>query len=477
MRLACRPVRALATVAVLPATLLAAAPDVSPREVSSAETEVSAEVTPGWNLFSEQQDIQLGQEAATAFEAQVELVRDGTLDRYLVRLGDRLLQGRPDANYPFRFEVIADSGLHAFAFPGGLVYVTAGMLAAAPSEAQLAGLVAHQLAHIILRHPTSAASRKARFRIRAALAAASTGKVTLLESLAEIGLHIQPASELLRYEAKSEDDARALARSMLAASGYDPAESASPMQWLGKDDAELAAFFLERHPEPDDRDRPEPEFRLQTRPDVADAVEFEGLRARAAAIQGANGTQEVLVRLREPNEPAASSPGPREVFLTAAYRFAYPAAWKAGKPGPDERFQVAPKGGVIHLAGVGTVLAVGVISGTLTAEDSSGSATAALLDGLDDIRPGLTPASDQAAAASATGKLESVLLEGDSPIPGKRELAWAVSARRSADSDRVFYLLMIAPAGQFSELRPTFDHILESVEPWPLPESRDRGHE
>jgi hypothetical protein len=256
----------------------------------------------------------------------------------------------------------------------------------------------------------------------------------------------------------------------MTASGYDPAESASLMQSLQTDYAESAEAFLERHPEPGDRNRSEPQLQIQTRPDVVDTIDFERIRKKAAAIQGADHTLEVLVRLPAPNEPAPSSPGPRETFLTTSYSFAYPAAWKAGSAGPDERFQVAPKGGVIHPAGVDPVLAVGVIAGTLKAKDSSWTATAVLLHGLDEIRPGLTLASDQTAAASIQGKLERVLLEGDSPIPGKRELAWAVSARQSAHSDRVFYLLMIAPASQFPELQRTFNHIFESVEPWPLSE-------
>ena len=442
------------------ATLLAGAPDASQEAVDFAE--------PGWNLFSEKDDIQLGREAATALEAEVELAQDAIIDPYLVRLGDRLRRGWPDADSPFRFKVIAASGLHAFAFPGGPVYVTTGMMATAQSEAQLAGLIAHELAHIILRHATGTASRKARFRVRAALAAASTSEVTLLESLRAIGLSVHPASELLRYGPDAEHDARALARSMMTASGYDPSESASLMQSLQTDDSEGAKFFLERHLEPGNRTRTEPDLPVQTRPDVAGAIDFERIRKRAAAIQGADDALEALLRLPEPNVPGPSSPGPRETFLTPAYSFAYPAAWKAGSAGPDERFQVAPKGGVTHRAGVGSVLAVGVIAGTLTAEDSSWTATAALLHGLDDIRPGLTLASDKTAAASVEGQLESVLLEGDSPISGDRELAWAVSARHSAHSDRVFYLLMIAPASQFPELQPIFDHIFESVEPWPL---------
>jgi predicted Zn-dependent protease len=181
LRLACFP-------AVLLATLLAAAPDASPEDVAFAEHESAAEVGPGWNLFSEKDDIQLGKEAAAALEAEVELAQDAIIDRYLVRLGDRLRRGWPDANSPFSFKIIAASSLHAFAFPGGPVYLTAGMMATARSEAQLAGLIAHQLAHIVLRHATGMASRKARFRVRAALAASSTAEVTLLESLRAIGL-------------------------------------------------------------------------------------------------------------------------------------------------------------------------------------------------------------------------------------------------------------------------------------------------
>src|SRR5210317_526649 len=91
----------------------------------------------GWNLFSVEQDIQLGNESAARFEAAIQLVQETRLNDYFSRLGKHLVATLPQPHFPFSFKLIADERLQAFSFPGGPVYCTAGMMAVAEHEAQL----------------------------------------------------------------------------------------------------------------------------------------------------------------------------------------------------------------------------------------------------------------------------------------------------------------------------------------------------
>ena len=423
---------------------------------------IHIEIKPEWNLFSEQQDIQLGKEKTIQFTSEVDLSQDTLINNSIDRLGLSLVKVMPDSDIPYSFHVIADPGLYAFAFPGGPVFITSGMIGAAKNESQLAGLIAHQLAHTVLRHTTSKASKKARFRVRAAFVASSTGKKTLLESLQMIGMDLHPASDLLSYAPNSELNAEALAVDIMTAVGYDPNATEDFFQVLQKDYPDRAAFFLQRHPVSDQR-RQESEaiVEVEVQAHLADTEKFDQLKAQVAKLQSTESKLDALVKSYPPEEPVKNYTGPREVFITASYQFAYPATWKPGKPGPDERFQVLPKGGMFYQAGSAPVLSQGVIAGTLASGDSEQSAKSILIHNLQQIRPGLKVAEGQTGLKITESPFQSILLEGDSPILGEREYAWAVAASLP---DRVFYLLMISPESQYKIDQPIFEDIFKSIQ-------------
>jgi predicted Zn-dependent protease len=112
------------------------------------------ELRPGFNLFSPQQDIQLGKEAAAQVEKNSQVIKDDALTSYLTRIGARLAKSSRAGTFPFTFEVLNDKEVNAFALPGGPMFVNTGLLAAADNESQLAGVLAHEMSHVALRHGT-----------------------------------------------------------------------------------------------------------------------------------------------------------------------------------------------------------------------------------------------------------------------------------------------------------------------------------
>src|SRR3989454_12692420 len=114
---------------------------------------------PGFNFFSRQQDIQLGQESAAQVRRQKQMVKDPFLNDYVNRVG-RKLANTPEAQpsgFPFTFEVVADPSINAFALPGGPMFINTGLLRAVDNEEQLAGGMGHEMSHVILRHGTKQA--------------------------------------------------------------------------------------------------------------------------------------------------------------------------------------------------------------------------------------------------------------------------------------------------------------------------------
>ena len=116
---------------------------------------------PGWNMFSHEQDVQIGKQAATDAERKLPLCDDPKVDAYLTELGKKLVAKLPTngVEYPWEFHCVNDKAINAFALPGGFVFVNRGAIEAADNEAQLAGVMAHELSHVALRHGTNQATK------------------------------------------------------------------------------------------------------------------------------------------------------------------------------------------------------------------------------------------------------------------------------------------------------------------------------
>src|ERR1700740_3378938 len=132
---------------------------------------------PGFNLFSKEQDIQLGQENAAHVRSKMKVIHDAVLPDYVNKVGKRLVASREaqESGFPFTFEVVADPTINAFALPGGPMFINTGLLRAVHNEAQLAGVMGHEMSHVILRHGTNQASKSQLIELPAVLSSQVAG--------------------------------------------------------------------------------------------------------------------------------------------------------------------------------------------------------------------------------------------------------------------------------------------------------------
>jgi predicted Zn-dependent protease len=114
---------------------------------------------PGFNLFSKEQDVELGKKAAQEIEKQVDVVSNRELNDYVRLIGKRLAAQQQADKYPYTFQVVNDPSINAFALPGGPTFVHTGLIAAADNESQIAGVLAHEITHVALRHGTNQVSK------------------------------------------------------------------------------------------------------------------------------------------------------------------------------------------------------------------------------------------------------------------------------------------------------------------------------
>src|ERR1041384_436271 len=117
---------------------------------------------PGFNLFSRQDDVKVGQENAKQVLQQYDVVKNQAVQDYVQRLGQKLA-AMPEARqsgFDFTFTVLNVDEINAFALPGGPMFIYTGLLKAVDNEAQLAGVMGHEMSHVILRHGTHEASKE-----------------------------------------------------------------------------------------------------------------------------------------------------------------------------------------------------------------------------------------------------------------------------------------------------------------------------
>jgi peptidase M48-like protein len=206
------------------------------------------------NKYSIQDDIKLGRQAAQEAESQFPLLRDETVRSYVEDVGRRLVAGIPSqfqhSEFQYYFKVVNARDINAFALPGGPMYVNRGMIEAARSEGEMAGVMAHEISHVALRHGTAQASKAQKYSILGGIAGIAG---TILGGPGVGQLAQAPfAVYLLKFSREYETEADILGAQIMAQAGYDPRDLASMFQTIERQGGG-GGGFLSDHPSPSDR--------------------------------------------------------------------------------------------------------------------------------------------------------------------------------------------------------------------------------
>lgn len=217
--------------------------------------EAQTKVEPGFNLFSPQQDVEIGKQSAAEVEKQMPILKNRSVDTYVQKVGKRLATVAPGPKFPYQFRVVNTSEINAFALPGGFMFLNRGLIEAADNEAQMAGVMAHEMAHVALRHGTNQASKAYLAQAGFSLLGGILGKggtSQMIEAIGGFGLN----TVFLKFSRNAEQQADIVGTQIMARAGYDPMAMADFFEKLreeaGRDPSRLERWFSD-HPAPAER--------------------------------------------------------------------------------------------------------------------------------------------------------------------------------------------------------------------------------
>jgi Zn-dependent protease with chaperone function len=465
--------------------------------IADAQTKIK----PGFNLFSAQDDVNVGQQSAVAAEQQLPMLNDAQTNAYLNRIGQRLAANAGGPQFQYRFRVVNQADINAFALPGGFVYVNRGVIDTAANEGELAGVVAHEISHVALRHGTHQASKaylaQAGISILGGILGGhvGAGAAQIINTVGGIGLN----AVFLKYSRDLETQADIRGAQIMAASGYNPNDMVAFFQKLERVDTSKKTNWLSDHPAPPDRiariQREQQMLRVNgSAPE--NVAELQGVQGRlrgygAARTSGQiarQSTAQSPSRGRATNStpvtvnvPAPSTSMKTYVNPTRLYSISVPSNWQVYQQG-DTAATFAPQGGIGTVNGQSDVVVGAIINhydpfGNAQGNGLQGSSSGGgymgnvtVQDATDDLLATVQRTSPYLQVISGSkkqmnvngGTALSAALRGRDPNTGLDERITVVT--RQLSDEHLVYLLFITPESDSGRYANVLNTMVSSLQ-------------
>ena len=447
--------------------------------VGLGTAEAQTKITPDPNKYSLQQDIELGQEAAAEARKQLPMLNESRVDNYVERVGENLVDAIPaefrHAGFRYTFDVVNQKEINAFALPGGPMFLNRGMIEASRSEAEMAGVMAHEISHVILRHGTAQATKGQKFQI-GAVAGQVLGAIVggAAGSVIAQGTQFGLGAYFLKYSREYERQADLLGAQLMARAGYDPRAMATMFQTIQAEGGRSGPEWLSSHPDPGNRSaaitKEASMLRVQGN---ADTGQFASIKSQLQGMSPAY-TAEQIARGQARSRPTGTAgrntrrtvniEPPSTQFRTYSpsnfLRVSVPANWEQVNTGGGVTY--APDGGFVQGDGQ-TAFTHGVEVGVV--EGGSGNLqrdTQQLLQNFARSNPELQRAGNTRRVSMGGRQGLSTPLVNTSEVTGQREYVNLATAQlRNGD---ILYVIGVAPQPEADTYERTFQRVRETLQ-------------
>jgi len=281
--------------------------------------------------YSTETEMKMGKQYAMMVEQTARLIPDPVINEYVNRIGQNLVRNS-DAKVPFTIKVIDSDEINAFALPGGFFYVNSGLILAADEEAELAGVMAHEIAHVAARHQMQQMTRL-QYANMATIPLIFVGSWGVYQA-ASLAINLALPITFLKFSRGFETEADYLGVQYMYKAGYDPQAFISFFEKIEAKDKKkpgtLAKAFASHPPTPDRIERTQQEIKriLPTQPQyIVSTSEFDSVKARLASLQNrkkvtltADSNKPTLRRTTADNNPNATTQQPGDDRPTLSKR-------------------------------------------------------------------------------------------------------------------------------------------------------------
>lgn len=456
---------------------------------------------PGNTGFTKEQQEQLGQRAVAEVYRQMPVLPDSSPEtRYVQQLGRKLVSViPPQDSWPYEFHVIPQKEINAFALPGGPIFVNIGTITAAENEAQLAGVMAHEISHIYMQHSIKQMKKQQTQQGIASILGAVLGQAGgVIGTLGQLGVGIGSGMLSLKYSRADESQADQVGAILMYKAGYDPLALAQFFERLEQQGGANGPNFLSDHPNPGNRVAaiqqeiqgwPPVNSHLDNRTFLSVKQKAEGLRAYTGQeiAEGAKNNAWAQQNQRSGSMPPnarvsqnsnASAPErasigdipysqvkPSGSFTKSQNDLAsisYPSNWRVFPGANGAGLTIAPSAAISQGSiAYGVVMDGSKAGGPISMDE----ATDQLVSALQQSNPGLRANGSPRRIQVDGMEGRSIELTGRSPLRRNDEpLAerdWLVTVPQRQGG--ILYFVFIAPENEFGQLRPTYERMLDSV--------------
>src|SRR5262245_6890070 len=446
--------------------------------LSSTLVTAQTRVVPPDNKYPVSDDVQLGRQAAAEARQQLPIMRDDLVESYVENIGRRLVGAiPPELQHPefrYTFEVVNVREINAFALPGGPMFVNRGMIEAANTEGEVAGVMAHELSHVVLRHGTAQASKATKYEV-GQVAGAILGAIVgggwgqVISQGTQFGL----GAAFLRFSREYEQQADIEGSQIMARAGYDPQDMANMFRTIEKQGGSGGPQWLSDHPNPGNRyDYISREAQmLRVSNPVRDTRAFDQVKGHLRGLSPAP-TTEQATRNRTPSRRTSNDTRPptgrvqppassyRTFNAGNLFRVSVPSNWEEIEDSNSITF--APDGGFGSYNGQ-SVFTHGIEFGVARNESHDvQTATDELVDSLSQGNPALRRQSGPSNVTFAGRRGLRTILSNRNDATGQDETITAYTTQ--LPNGNLLYAIGVAPNGEYSSYRGVFDRVAGSVQ-------------
>jgi Zn-dependent protease with chaperone function len=435
------------------------------------------------NRYTPQQDVELGREAAAEVRQQYPVIQDERISRYFDRLGDQLVEAAPaalkESVFQYSFTPVNLKEINAFALPGGPMFINRGLFDAAAAEGEVVGVMAHELAHVLLRHGTANASKAQNPWLQLGQLAGAIGGGVLggaAGSAIAQGTQFGLGTLMLRYSRDFEKQADLLGAQVMARAGYDPRELARMFETIERESKESGGGgtpqWMSSHPNPGNRTQYiTKEAQMLKVGAPPDQKEFDVIKAAFAKLpppksmndpapaKGGSGGGESVQSVGTPGQPVPRPSGQyRAISGGKVFQASVPDNWTSLPS--NSSIKVVPQNGYGQVNGQ-TVFTHGIEFGiTKAGTRDLREATNAWLKAVAQSNPELKLAGQQQSIRIDQRSALATPLVNPSPLGGSELIG--VYTTFLADGN-LFYYLTIVPEKEGQTFQETFRRVGESI--------------